>query len=213
LRNQIWKGSQIGDRRCAESFGFRETFVDRREIIFWRKPCLLGVNHADPIRKRFRRRDFATQTGVIKMAMRVDQSRQQRLLAKIDNFTGVALFDLIKLPNIDNLISGNGDCAVLDGCSIHRHDCARTNDHLSAVAAVYDRRQTLIANGVTAVAPGGSAPPKTMAILAENAVFLEHDPAQTQLGVKNQGKAAFVANALRTTRSTLATDLKRFRLL
>jgi hypothetical protein len=45
-----------------------------------------------------------------------------------------------------------------------------------------------------------------MAILAEGAVFLEHDPAETQLGVKNQGKAAFVANALRTTRSTLATD-------
>ena len=73
---------------------------------------------------------------------------------------------------------------------------------MSAVAAVYDRRQTLIANGVTAVAPGGSAPPKTMAILAENAVFLEHDPAETQLGVKNQGKAAFVANALKATRST-----------
>ena len=86
------------------------------------------------------------------------------------------------------------------------------NDHLSAVAAVYDRRQTLIANGVTAVAPGGSASPKTMAILAEGAVFLEHDPAETQVDVKDQGKAAFVANALRTTRSTLATDLKRFRL-
>jgi hypothetical protein len=65
---------------------------------------------------------------------------------------------------------------------------------------------------VTAVAPGGLASPKTTAILAEGAVFLEHDPAETQLGVKNQGKAAFVANALRTTRSTLATDLKRFRL-
>ncbi len=32
-------------------------------------------------------------------------------------------------------------------------------------------------------------------MLAEGAVFLEHDPAETQLGVKNQGKAAFVANA------------------
>jgi hypothetical protein len=44
-----------------------------------------------------------------------------------------------------------------------------------------------------------------MAMLAEGAVFLEHDPAETQLGVKNQGKAAFVANAF-----PLATDLKRF---
>ena len=51
-----------------------------------------------------------------------------------------------------------------------------------------------------------------MTILAEGAIFLEHDPAETQLGVKNQGKAAFVANALRTTRSTLTTDLKRIRL-
>jgi hypothetical protein len=50
------------------------------------------------------------------------------------------------------------------------------NDHSPAVAAVYDRRQTLIANGVTAVAPGGLASPKTMAILAEAQYFLSTIP-------------------------------------
>ena len=63
------------------------------------------------------------------MTMRVDQSRQQRLLAKIDRFTGVTRFDLVKFPNIDDSISRNGDRAVLDGRTVHRHDCACTNDH------------------------------------------------------------------------------------
>ena len=61
--------------------------------------------------------------------MRVDQPRQQRLLAKIDNFTGVAPFDLIKFRDIDNFISGNSHRAILDGRSIHRHDGAGANDH------------------------------------------------------------------------------------
>ena len=61
--------------------------------------------------------------------MRVYEPRQQRLFAKIDNFTGVARSDLVKLPNIGNLIAGNSHRAVLDGCSVHRHDGARTDDH------------------------------------------------------------------------------------
>jgi len=107
LRNQIWKGSQIGDRRRAESLGFRETFVDRREIIFWRKPCFLGVNRANPISKSFLRRNFATQAGVIEVAMSVDQPGQERLLAKIDNLPGVARLELIKSSNIDNGAGGS----------------------------------------------------------------------------------------------------------
>ena len=37
----------------------------------------------------------------------------QRLLAKIDNFTGVARFDFIEQSNIDNAISFDRDRAVL----------------------------------------------------------------------------------------------------
>src|SRR2546421_1702664 len=61
--------------------------------------------------------------------MRVDQPRQQRLLAKIDNFTGVAACDLIKFSDIINSIIGNSHRAILDRRSIHRHDGAGANDH------------------------------------------------------------------------------------
>ena len=61
--------------------------------------------------------------------MRVYEPRQQRLFAKIDNFTGVARSDLVKLPNIDNLIAGNSHRAILDGLSVHRHHGARTDDN------------------------------------------------------------------------------------
>src|SRR5262249_38149769 len=81
------------------------------------------------VSSRTQRWDFAAQTGVIEVAMRVYQPRQQRLLAKIDNFAGVARSDLGKLADIGNLISGNSDCAVLDGRGVHRHDSARANDH------------------------------------------------------------------------------------
>jgi len=39
--------------------------------------------------------------------MRVDQAGKQRLLAKIDNFTGVAGFDFVELSNIDNGAGGS----------------------------------------------------------------------------------------------------------
>ena len=126
---EFWKRSQICDDSCAESFRLHETIVDRGKIVFRRKLRLLSVDRANPIGKRLLWRDFAAQARVVKMAMRVDQSRQQRLVAKIDRFTGIARFDLIKLSNIDNAIFGNHDRAVVDGWSIHCHDRARTNDH------------------------------------------------------------------------------------
>ena len=61
--------------------------------------------------------------------MSVDQSRQERLLAKIDNFTGDVRFDLIEFPYIENLMSANNDHAIVDGRSIHRHDSPCTMDH------------------------------------------------------------------------------------
>ena len=73
--------------------------------------------------------------------MRVDQPGKQRLLAKVNDFTGVARFDLIKFCNINDSIFGKSDRAILDGRSVHRDDGARTNDHCSAVAAVCDGRQ------------------------------------------------------------------------
>src|SRR5256885_17263622 len=61
--------------------------------------------------------------------MRIDQPGQRRLLAKINIFTGVPRFDLIKFPNSGVSFFGNSAPAVVDGRSIHRHDGARANDH------------------------------------------------------------------------------------
>ena len=39
--------------------------------------------------------------------MRVDQAGKQRLLAKIDNFSGVTRFDFVEQSNIDNGAGGS----------------------------------------------------------------------------------------------------------
>src|SRR5204862_4178000 len=87
--------------------------------------------------------------------MRVNQPGHRRLLAKVDDFPGVARFDLVEISSTKDLISANGDRAILDGRSVHGDDHARTNDHSSAVAAVCDR-------GQIGCNPGGLAPPRTM---------------------------------------------------
>ena len=61
--------------------------------------------------------------------MCVDQSGQERSLAKIDDFTAVARFDFIKFSDVDNFISGKGDRAIVNGRSIHRNDDSRTKNH------------------------------------------------------------------------------------
>src|SRR6266576_5051064 len=63
------------------------------------------------------------------MAMGVDQTGQQSLLAKIEHGAGIARFDLVEFSNIDNSISGNCDCAILNRRSIHRRDGASANNH------------------------------------------------------------------------------------
>jgi hypothetical protein len=70
------------------------------------------------------------------------------LLAEVNDFPSVARFDLVEISSIDDLISANGDRAILDGRSVHCDDRARTNDHSSAVAAVCDRRQLDWSHGV-----------------------------------------------------------------
>src|SRR2546423_3466183 len=61
--------------------------------------------------------------------MRVDQARQQRLFAKIDNVSSIALFDCVEGSNIDNLFAFNRNGAVLDWCAIHRHDDSCADNH------------------------------------------------------------------------------------
>src|SRR5262249_18745062 len=68
-------------------------------------------------------------TGIIEMAMRVNEAWQESLLAKIDYSAGVARFDLLKLFNIDDSVSGNRDRAILNRRSIHRYNGAGANDH------------------------------------------------------------------------------------
>jgi hypothetical protein len=75
------------------------------------------------------------------MAMRVDQARQERLLAEIENFAGVVRSDFIEIAYIDDPASFNHNCAILNRRAIHCYDCARANDHFSPVSAVYDRRK------------------------------------------------------------------------
>ncbi len=162
LRDQFWKCSQTSNRGGPESLCLCETLVNRGDIIVGRELRLFRVNRANPIGKGFLGRDLPAQTRVIEVAMRVNQPGQQRLFAEVDDLPGVARFDLVEISNIDDLISANGDRAILDGWSVHGDDRARANDHSSAVAAVSDRRQ-IECN------PGGLAPPQDDAFLAEGA--------------------------------------------
>ena len=67
--------------------------------------------------------------------MRVDQPRQQCLLAKVDNFFScVAAGNFRKFSDIENTIAGDHDRAVLNRRTVHRHDGARADDHFSPVA-------------------------------------------------------------------------------
>jgi hypothetical protein len=61
--------------------------------------------------------------------MRIDQSRQQRLFAKIDNVPGVTRLDVIKSANADDPICRDSDRTVFDRCSVHRHNNARADNH------------------------------------------------------------------------------------
>jgi hypothetical protein len=63
------------------------------------------------------------------------------LFAEVDSVARVPRFDVIKSANVDDPISRNSDRTVLDRRPTHRHNNARANDHLRAVAAVSDRRQ------------------------------------------------------------------------
>src|SRR5215467_4180944 len=134
LRNQFWKCSQIGYRGGSESLCLCETFANRGDMIGRREARLFHVDRANPIGKRFLRWDLSAQTGVIEVAMCVDQPGQQRLLAEVDNFPCVAHLDLIEISSTDDLIPANGDRAIFNGRSVHGNDRARTNDHSSAVA-------------------------------------------------------------------------------
>src|SRR4030095_2832560 len=114
----------------AELFCLREPFVNRGDVILWRKYRFLRVNRTDPIGERFLSGNLPAQTRVVDMTVRVNQARQENLLAKIDNLlAGIPCGDIGKFSNIDNSISGNCDSAILNGRSIHRHDNAGANDH------------------------------------------------------------------------------------
>ena len=142
LRNQFWKRGQIRDCRRSEPLGFGESFVDRSDVIFRRKLRLLRIDCPDPVGERFLPRNFAAQTSVIEMAMRVDQPRQQRLVAKIDNFlTRMSLQDVGKFSNIEDPLSRNRDSAAFDRLTVHGHHVARANDH-SLVCALTTLRHS-----------------------------------------------------------------------
>ena len=129
LRNQFWKRCKVRDCCRTELSGLSETLVNRREIILRRKLRLFRVNRADPIGKGFLPRNFATQARVIQVAMGIDQAGQQRLLAKIDNFSPVARLDLVEPSNVDNPIPFNCNRAILDRRDIHRDNDTRVDNH------------------------------------------------------------------------------------
>src|SRR5438046_9901922 len=85
LVNQFRKRSQICNGCRAESFRLRESFVDRDDVILRRKFRFLRVNGPDPIGERFLSGNLPTQTGVVELTMRVNQTRQESLLAKMYN--------------------------------------------------------------------------------------------------------------------------------
>src|SRR5206468_7827662 len=108
LVNQFRKRSQICDGCGAESFRLRESFVDRDDVILRRKFRFLRVNGPDPIGERFLSGNLPTQTGVVEMTMRVTQTRQESLLAKIDNpLARILRGDFGKFSNIENGAGGS----------------------------------------------------------------------------------------------------------
>src|SRR5205823_6337700 len=108
LVNQFRKRSQICDGCRAESFGLREPFVDRDDVILRRKFRFLRINRPDPIGERFLSGNLPAQTGVVEMTMRVNQTRQESLLAKIDNpLARISRGDFGKFSNIDNGAGGS----------------------------------------------------------------------------------------------------------
>src|SRR5438034_9506753 len=129
LRDQFWKCSQISNRGGPESLCLCETLVNRGDIIVGRELRLSRVNRANPIGKGFLGRDLPAQTGVIEMAMRVNQPGQQRLFAKVDDLTGVARFDLVEISSFNDLIPANSDRAILGWRAVCGNNRARTNDH------------------------------------------------------------------------------------
>src|SRR5207302_6851704 len=83
------------------------SFVDRDDVILRRKFRFLRVNGPDPIGERFLSGNLPTQTGVVEMTMRVNQTRQESLLAKIDNpLARILRGDFGKFSNIDNGAGG-----------------------------------------------------------------------------------------------------------
>src|SRR4030095_6950410 len=114
----------------AKLFCLREPFVNRGDVILWRKFRFLRVNGTDPIGERFLSGNLPAQARVVEMTMRVNQARQENLLAKIDNLlAGIPCGDFGKFSDIDNSISENCDRAILNRRSIHRHDNAGANDY------------------------------------------------------------------------------------
>src|SRR5438270_11527372 len=104
VRDQFRKCSQISNRCGPESLCLCETFVNRGDIIVRRELRLFRVDRANPIGKGFLGRDLPAQTGVIEMAMRVNQPGQHRWSPKADDLTAVARFDLAEIPRFNYLL-------------------------------------------------------------------------------------------------------------
>src|SRR5207244_3885355 len=105
LDDQFWKCCEIRDHRRSELSCFRESLVDRSNVVLRRKFFLRRVDRANPVGERFWRRNFAAQTSVIEMAMRVDQARNECLLTEIDDFAGMVSIDFRKCSYIRDPIS------------------------------------------------------------------------------------------------------------
>ena len=104
--------------------------MNRRDVILGRQVCFFCVDRANPIVELFLRRDLAAQQGVIEVAMRVNQTGEQDLLAEIQVLSAIAGSHLFERADVRYLISGNCDRAILNRLahpigSYH----ARTNNH------------------------------------------------------------------------------------
>jgi hypothetical protein len=75
------------------------------------------------------RLDPAAQHRVIQMTMRVNQTRQQNLLAKVEHFPGMMALHVGKSPDPGNLLAFYNDRAILDRLTRHRRHNARSDNH------------------------------------------------------------------------------------
>ena len=112
---QIGHALDIGDGGRA---GFQKLMCaaqPRARVVGITPTAFCSSDGANPIDKSFWRRQFASHVGIIKMAMGVDEARQEDNFAKIKNFFAEVRAQILPRCDGADFIAVNENRAVLNG--------------------------------------------------------------------------------------------------